>query len=130
MKTTNLLKFLGALSIFALISLSFTWAEKANENDWTLLKSQDNVNVYGMITDCEQQSIYLFKVENLSSASLNATLTIGVPTEPAYGSKTFKVVVASKSSTTPLCSESELRMPKMNKASGSLNELTINLTVK
>ena len=126
------LSLLQAILVTASLTMlmAFSPAKQSGDETWTLLKSQENVNVYGMITTCEDQSIYLFKVENASTAVVNATLIVNVSTEPAYGSKTFKVVVGPKASTTQLCNEADLKMPKMNKKAGTLSELTVNLTLK
>ncbi len=123
MKTTNLLKFLGALSIFALISLSFTWSEKASGNDWTLISTQSGISTYVMQSDCGNQDLFLFKLENTTGSTIGLKYTMSVLSDPTFPPITKTLVLKGNEVATGTCDDLwEMALPNAMKSSKSLKE--------
>lgn len=118
------------VSASMILLMAFAPIQQNSEEGWTLLKSQDNVNVFGMITNCDNQSIYLFKVENLNRQSASLSLTITAPSEMAYGPKVFQVVLDPNEETSSLCHETTLRLPRYDLTGSPISEVKVNVTLK
>ena len=131
MKLIRTITAFGAIGCIALMSLSFTLSEISGEDNWTLVKATGEINVYGQVTECSGQEVYLFKLENLSKESKTVSITIDIPNQYAYGPQTFEQVVESGKSTVENCEEAKMKLPKMNQNDkNSLDGIKIQLTTK
>jgi hypothetical protein len=131
MKLIRTLTAFGAIGCIALMSLSFTLSETKGEDNWTLVKSSSEINVYGQVTQCDGQAVYLFKLENLSQKSQTVSVTIDIPNQYAYGPQTYEEILESGKSTVENCEEAKMKLPRVNQDdNNSLDGIKIQVTTK
>ena len=89
MKSILLLGKVFILFLFISMSFSFSSVMNTGEEEWTMIKSANNVEIMVKAATCEGADVYLFKVVNNGSQSENLDFTIDITTEPAYGAIPF-----------------------------------------
>ena len=128
MKTLFFRRSISAFLLLTFFSLSSLHAITPDEEGWTLLKSNNNVEIFVKIDNCNGDSFYLFKVNNLTSESIDFEMIVDVKNEPAYGSMLLKESIAANSANITQCEKSMMKLPKSTNSIGDLSkEIIINI---
>ena len=105
MKIIRTLKLFSAIGIIALLSLSFTQNEVNDENDWTILKTENGVSVSVKIETCGPGSWYVFKFENLTNNEIEIDYNVAVKESVAFGPAKGSISIRPNSFLTGTCQD-------------------------
>jgi hypothetical protein len=99
--------------VFLLFTLSHLFSQNQSDDDWKLVSSSNEIEIYVQFVECDGESIYLFKLVNTSDIDKSVKLTVEIQPEPSYGPITFEQVIPANDQTTQSCDEADMRLPRM-----------------
>jgi hypothetical protein len=130
MKTFHLLKGIGMAVVILFSAISHLYSQERSDEDWKLVDTSNEIEIYVQFADCDGESIYLFKLVNTSDIDKSVTLTIDIQPEPAYGPATFEQFIPANDQSTQSCDEADMRLTRMLPYTDELlSEIDVELTI-
>jgi hypothetical protein len=117
-------------AVILFFALSHLYSLGQSDEDWKLVDTSNEIEIYVQFAECDGESIYLFKLVNTSDIDKSVKLTVDIEPEPTFGPITFEQVIPANDQTTQSCDEADMRLPRMFPYTDELlSEIDVELTI-
>jgi hypothetical protein len=111
-------------------ALSHLYSQSQSDQDWQLVETSNEIEIYIQAAECNDKPVYLFKLVNTSDVEKNFTLTIDILLEPAYGEYSITLTIPANVQSTQSCDDKTLKLPRMVPFTDELvSNIDVELTI-